>query len=167
MHWQFRSASFTRRYRWGAERFTAQFGESLDLSNVTHFSVYAQGTFNGGDSHHAVLNFMDRLCNKAITLMNARLYVLRLSHLVRLRVQRVEQKLAGDGRNRGYAVVRPGCEGLPVQDWGDGDTGVDCGWRQGVLFLPGDDADGGQGFLTSRYTIWTPMPKGVQWPLIT
>jgi hypothetical protein len=55
--------------------------------------------------------------------------VLRLSHLAQ---QGAVEMLAE--RQRAYTVVRPNCEGLPLHDWEDGETGIDCGWRQDVFF---------------------------------
>jgi hypothetical protein len=54
-----------------------------------------------------------------------------------------------------FQIVRPSSE-LPG-DVADHDTGIDCGWQQGVLFLPpAEPTDGASRFVMRRYIFWTP-----------
>jgi hypothetical protein len=128
----------------------------------------------GSDIQRLNLHFRVNVDNikgilEEVTTMPPSLYVVRLPRAI-LDPQRgdvydrkVEEMLKNI--DMPFQIVRPASE-LPG-DVADQDTGIGCGWRQGVLFLPpAEPTDSPSKFVIRRYTFWTPMPSGTDWPCL-
>ena len=138
------------------------------MGSLDHLSIFLQGPIYRDTTFRMILAHMEQFFTPLRT-ASPSLCVLRLPHAIPnppnedLFDRKVEKML--ENTELPFQVVRHS-SGPP--DWpADSDTGIDCGWRQGVLFFPPTDPDDGpSNFVMRRYTVWTPMPSGTDWPCI-
>jgi hypothetical protein len=138
------------------------------MGSLDHLSIFIQGPIYRDTTFRMILAHMEGFFPQLRTSPPI-LYVLRLPHAIPklpnedLFDHKVEKMLKHT--ELPFQVVRHS-SGSP--EWpADSDTGIDCGWRQGVLFLsPTESIDRPSEFVMRRYTVWTPIPPGTDWPCI-
>jgi hypothetical protein len=139
-----------------------------NLGHLDRLSFFIQGPMYRDTTFRLNMENIKGILEE-VTKLPPSLYVVRMPRAI-LHPQRgdvydrtVEEMLKNAGMP--FQIIRPSSE-LPG-DVADQDTGIDCGWRQGVLFLPSaEPSDVPSKFVMRRYTFWTPMPSGTEWPCL-
>jgi hypothetical protein len=169
VHFQFRDTIFEkRRWEWHIDGFGEVLYVVKWMGSLDHVSIFVQGPIYRDTTFRTILAHMEGMLPH-LHMSPPSLYVLRLPHAIpnspneSFFDRKVEEML--NNTELPFQIVRHST-GSP--DWpADSDTGIDCGWRQGVLFLPPTEpSDRTSTFVMRRYTVWTPMPSGTDWPCI-
>jgi hypothetical protein len=167
-NFQFRELGTMRaRWAWNESAFHMILRWARDLSQLDHFSLFIQGPLHTTHTYRYMLEDVKHIHTSMASHL-PKLFVVRFPHPFMCPVQ-------GDLYSRGvdemlddpslpFRIIRPTSVFLGGE-LADLDTGLDIGWRQGMLFLPPNGTiDKPSEFVSRRYMVWAPMPSRVSWP---
>lgn len=166
LHWQFREYPTSHaRAPWNEDSFgmTVQLLAAQHMPQLDHLSIFLQGPLNRRDTCQTIIWHICNLQSES-TSQQLKFFVVRFPYFwtswdnVQYRHEDMEDLLTEPSLP--FRIARP--TGTSQGTLADLDTGVDVGWRYGVLFLP--SGDGSSESTTRDYLVWTPLPKGGKWP---